>query len=102
MNIDNYLAHYQRFHAEFCPDAAAGDKLRKCLDECRELITAATFSSDENAITDELLDVMNTAIATIYARGIVNPLDAGARKLERTAEKYRARVMQNSAPDALT
>ena len=88
MHIDEYLLHYEQFHREFNIDTSPEAKKVKLLSEVCEFLEA-DFAGDTAAADDEAIDVMNTAISHVIARGIKNPLFAGYLKLQRTADKYR-------------
>lgn len=88
MQIDEYLLHYEQFHREFNIDTSPKAKKEKLVAEVCEFLEA-DFDGDTAAASDEAIDVMNTAISNVVARGIKNPLFAGYLKLQRTAEKYR-------------
>lgn len=88
MNIDEYLQRYEAFHREFGIDTSPEAKANKCVEELAEFFYEVAIGREENA-DDEAIDLMNAAISNVVARGIKNPLFAGAKKLERTAAKYR-------------
>lgn len=109
MDIDNYLAHYRIFDAEFNATATLEDRLNKCREECNELIDAiinyklAMKSTDKKwqarateDLKSELADNMNTSMAAIVSSGIPNPLMAGYLKLQATAVKYKILQKNNS------
>lgn len=88
MQIDHYLVEYQKFYDEFFPTVTIEEKEEKCRAEMLELLLAMCQNSDAEKI-DEALDVMNTVIAYLVAKGVHNPLYFGYLKLEKTAIKYR-------------
>lgn len=88
MEIDNYLAAYRDFVTEFGIDMTPPARKEKLVVEVCEFIEAYD-AGDSAQADDEALDVMNTAISNVVARGIHNPLFSGYQKLQRTAEKYR-------------
>jgi hypothetical protein len=77
MQIQEYLLHYQAFHKKHFPLAGLPEKEFKLACECREFIDAYTTNLHDDCKIDEAIDVMNTAIAYLYAHGVVNPLFAG-------------------------
>lgn len=86
MQTEEYFLYYDLFHEKHDPH---GCRLSKCREECAEL-EEAIRSGDEDQITDELIDVMNTSMAALRSRGVFDPLWHGVMKLERTSQKYLA------------
>lgn len=94
MEIDHFLYHYRQFHKEFFPNITPGQKLNKLCEEIEEHINAVN-EGDKPDIISETIDVMNTSIAYLVSMGVNDPLDAGWRKLQFTANKYRAERAAN-------
>lgn len=97
MDIDNYLYHYDEFTTEFNLPTDPVARGNKAIQEAIEFNVAFHHGTDSEA-DDEALDLMNTAISNVVARGFKNPLHAGYLKLQRTAEKYRERDLLKSWP----
>ena len=99
MQIDEYLFHYEQFFKEFGIYPTPVERKEKVVIEMCEFLEA-DFPGNEAAADDEAIDLMNTAITNVAARGIKNPLFAGYQKLQRTAAKYRALKVSGTIGDS--
>jgi NTP pyrophosphatase (non-canonical NTP hydrolase) len=95
--MQHYKMHWRKFITEFSIDMSPDARFKKLIIEVVELIEAERNGTLAEMI-DEALDVMVCAIALVISLGVMNPLNACARKLERTAEKYRKQGGEDPSP----
>ena len=97
MDMETFMMHYDAFDREFCPTATVEDVEKKLLEEMGELRSCLQWpeKSTHEETLGELLDVLNVSLKLLKRYGIHDPLWFGYRKLELTAEKYRAKEAES-------
>ena len=98
MQIDLFMTHLREFFESHGISTDVEDRFDKCTEEDIELWIAFTIRNQDNneALKEEAIDRLITALALLDSLGVKAPLFAAYQKLVETAKRPEYIAMRNN------